>query len=159
MGSAARSEGPDAGDGGRTAPRPGGPGGLLLVGIDDTETEAGLERLGHHLVGVATALEARHQVASGRFDAMVTDVDLGDDDGIELVRWVRAAGLSLPIVIVSTRSEPRLVVAGLDAGADDFVIRPIPVEILDAQLNALLRRWRGRPIGRCDGGSGERRTS
>jgi two-component system, OmpR family, response regulator QseB len=130
----------------------------LVVGIDDPEAEAGLERLGHRLIGVATALEARQEVSSGRFDAMVTDVDLGDDDGIELVRWVRAAGLSLPVVIVSSRSEPRLVVAGLDAGADDFVIRPIPVEILDAQLNALLRRWRARPRGRWGDGSDERPT-
>src|SRR5262249_50765172 len=81
---------------------------------------------------------------SGEIDAVVLDVWLPDADGTSLCRAWRLAGLSFPIIMLTARTEVAARVAGLDAGADDYLGKPFAVAELRARLSALLRRG-GRP--------------
>lgn len=78
--------------------------------------------------------------ASGLYDAVVLDVMLPLMDGFEVCRSLRAAGVSTPVLMLTARSETRDKVAGLDAGADDYLTKPFDPEELLARLRALTRR-------------------
>src|SRR5262249_55097155 len=87
------------------------------------------------------ALAAIEQAAP---DVVVLDVAMPGVDGIEACRRVRAHGLALPILLLTARDGIGDRVAGLDAGADDYLVKPFAVEELLARLRALLRR--GGPV-------------
>src|SRR6202048_5199220 len=73
-------------------------------------------------------------------DAIVLDVAMPRMDGIEVCRRLRAAGDSTPILLVTARAAVAARVTGLDAGADDYLVKPFALEELLARLRALLRR-------------------
>lgn len=77
---------------------------------------------------------------SGLYDAVLLDVMLPGMDGIELCRTLRQQGVSTPVLMLTARSETRSKVAGLDAGADDYLTKPFDPEELLARLRALTRR-------------------
>lgn len=77
------------------------------------------------------------------FDAAIIDLGLPEIDGISLIRQIRSANKSFPILILTARGDWRDKVAGLDAGADDYVVKPFQLEEIVARLNALLRRAAG----------------
>ena len=72
--------------------------------------------------------------------AVVLDVTMPDLDGVTVVRRLRAEGVDVPVCILSARDEVADRVAGLEAGADDYLVKPFALEELTARLNALLRR-------------------
>ena len=74
------------------------------------------------------------------YDLLIVDLALPAMSGIDVVRQVRAKGLSVPILILTARDALQSRVEGLDAGADDYLTKPFEVEELDARLRALLRR-------------------
>ena len=74
------------------------------------------------------------------YDAIVLDIMLPGMDGIEVCRTLRSKGISTPVIILTARSEIRDKVAGLDAGADDYLTKPFDPEELCARLRALTRR-------------------
>ncbi len=74
------------------------------------------------------------------YDAIVLDVMLPEMDGMEVCRTLRAKGISTPVIMLTARSEVRDKVAGLDAGADDYLTKPFNPEELCARLRALTRR-------------------
>jgi two-component system response regulator QseB len=108
--------------------------------------------------GVAKAMRADgwavDQVGDGRtatstvrdapYDLMLLDLGLPGRDGIEVLRAVRAAGLVLPVLIVTARDAVADRVAGLDAGADDYLVKPFDLDELGARVRALVRRGSGR---------------
>ena len=73
-------------------------------------------------------------------DAVILDVLMPGVDGLEVCRRVRSAGKKLPVLMLTARTEVEDRVAGLDAGADDYVVKPFALEELLARLRALLRR-------------------
>lgn len=77
------------------------------------------------------------------YDAAIIDLGLPEIDGISLIRQIRAAGGNFPILILTARGDWQDKVAGLDAGADDYVVKPFQLEEILARLNALLRRAAG----------------
>jgi len=77
---------------------------------------------------------------AGGHDALVIDVMLPKRDGIELVRALREAGVAAPVLLLTARDRTEDKVAGLDAGADDYVTKPFDFSELAARLRALLRR-------------------
>lgn len=81
------------------------------------------------------------------YDLAVVDLGLPGVDGIEVVRHLRARGFQAPILILTAEDALNSRVAGLDAGADDYVTKPFEVEELEARLRALLRR-RAAPVNR-----------
>lgn len=77
------------------------------------------------------------------YDAAIIDLGLPGMDGISLIKAVRAKGKTFPVLILTARDNWTDKVAGLDAGADDYVVKPFQIEEIKARLNALMRRAAG----------------
>ncbi len=116
----------------------------VLVVDDDRSIRDALERglrlEGFDVSAVASGEEALAVADSNPTDVVVLDVGLAGIDGVEVVRRIRAAGNDVPICILSARVEVGDRVIGLEAGADDYLVKPFVLEELVARLNALLRR-------------------
>ena len=120
----------------------------LLVVEDDPRLGRLLTRLltaDRHVVDLATdGLEAVDLLAANpAFDAVILDVGLPGIDGFEVARQVRAAGSTVPILMLTARDSLTDRVDGLDAGADDYLVKPFAYEELVARLRAILRRVGG----------------
>ena len=100
--------------------------------------KASLETEGFQIVAAETAAQALKEAAQAKPDLMILDLGLPDQDGIEVIRQVRAAG-ALPIIVLSVRNDEPGKVAALDAGADDYMVKPFGVEELLARVRAALR--------------------
>ncbi|MDX6729250.1 MAG: two-component system, OmpR family, response regulator MprA [Baekduia sp.] len=87
--------------------------------------------------------EALERVATGRYDAVLLDVSMPVLDGLEACRRLRAAGDRTPVLMLTARDSVDDRVAGLDAGADDYLVKPFALRELQARLRALLRRVEG----------------
>jgi two-component system response regulator MprA len=87
--------------------------------------------------------EALDRVAVARYDAIVLDVSMPLLDGLEACRRMRAAGDRTPVLMLTARDSVDDRVAGLDAGADDYLVKPFALRELQARLRALLRRVDG----------------
>ncbi|MEV7180328.1 response regulator transcription factor [Kitasatospora sp. NPDC093679] len=117
---------------------------LLLVEDDDGLRAAlvlALGGLGHEVLGSPDGDDALRVLAAGarQVDCVVLDVMLPGSDGFEVCRRIRRAG-TLPIIMLTARSEPIDVVVGLECGADDYVAKPVEPRVLDARIKAVLRR-------------------
>lgn len=116
--------------------------GLLLVeddpGIRTTLTRA-LTQLGHAVTAVSSAAEAITNIASNPPDLMVLDLGLPDLDGREVLRVARAIS-PLPVIIATARDDDAETIRLLDAGADDYLVKPFSAVQLDARIRAVLRR-------------------
>jgi two-component system response regulator MprA len=121
----------------------------ILVVDDDRAVRDSLRRsLAFNGYDVDTAndgLEALDRVAQQRPDALVLDVMMPRVGGLETCRRLRADGDDLPILVLTARDSVADRVAGLDAGADDYLVKPFDLEELLARLRALLRRSTPRP--------------
>lgn len=102
---------------------------------------------------VSSAAQARQTLPSGHFDAVVLDLGLPDGDGMQLLQQWRAAGCALPVLILTARDTVEQRVAGLQAGADDYLVKPFDLSELVARLHALQRRMAGRSIDRIEHGA------
>ncbi len=131
-----------------TAPGAGGP--HLLVVEDEEPTRKSLatylRRRDYRVEEAATAQEALRCWDSQRPDAILLDLGLPDRDGIEVIRRVRRES-AVPIIILSARGDERDRIAGLDAGADDYLGKPFSVDELNARIRAVLRRAGGPAAG------------
>jgi len=116
---------------------------LLLV-EDETRLASSLQqrltREGFAVDHVGNAREADAGLATVPYDAAVIDLRLPDGDGLDLIARVRARGVSLPILVLTARDAVSDRVAGLDAGADDYLVKPFATAELVARIKALLRR-------------------
>jgi DNA-binding response OmpR family regulator len=124
----------------------------VLVVDDEPAIREALERAlrlaGFAVSAVASGKAALAAIAAAPPAAVVLDVVLGDLDGREVTRRLRAGGEEVPICILSARDEVADRVAGLRAGADDYLVKPFAPEELVARLHALLRRRPAAPPGR-----------
>jgi two-component system response regulator QseB len=120
---------------------------LLLV-EDDRLIGRGVQETlrdeGYAVDWVRDGAEALVHASSGVHDLVILDLGLPTTDGIEVLRRLRAGASLVPILIVSARDAPHARVAGLDAGADDYLIKPFDLDELSARIRALLRRRSGR---------------
>lgn len=91
--------------------------------------------------------------ANDGFNVLVVDVGLPGMSGIELVRALRARSIATPILILTARSSWQEKVEGLNAGADDFIVKPVRTEELVARLHALARRAAGHSATRVTAGN------
>jgi two-component system, OmpR family, response regulator MprA len=100
-----------------------------------------LELEGYDVELAADGEEALERLASnGEPDAVILDILMPKMDGLEVCRRMRREGLRLPVLMLTARDEVENRVAGLDAGADDYVTKPFALEELLARMRALLRR-------------------
>ncbi|MEU8587350.1 response regulator transcription factor [Streptomyces sp. NPDC048664] len=123
---------------------PGAPPPRVLVVDDDPEVRAaledGLELEGFTVLGVADGHAALVAVADWEPDAMVLDVMMPVVDGLAVCRRLRALGDRVPILVLTALDAVSDRVDGLDAGADDYLVKPFALDELAARLRALLRR-------------------
>ena len=116
----------------------------ILVVDDDAGVRQAVGRAlafeGYVVTQAGDGAEALRLTAAARPDAMVVDVVMPEVGGLEVCRELRARGDDLPILVLTARHSVADRVAGLDAGADDYLVKPFALEELLARLRALLRR-------------------
>ncbi|MEV0171010.1 response regulator transcription factor [Streptomyces sp. NPDC050803] len=116
----------------------------VLLAEDDRAIRHALERAltleGYRVVAVADGVEALAQAHTSPPDVLVLDVMMPGIDGLQVCRVLRAEGDRTPILMLTALVETQDRIAGLDAGADDYVVKPFDVEEVFARLRALLRR-------------------
>lgn len=120
---------------------------LLLVEDDPALGEGvrtGLRQEGYTIDWLQDGASALHALQTEEFDLVVLDLGLPRLDGIELLKRLRGGGASLPVLILTARDATEDRIAGLDAGADDYLVKPFDLNELKARLRALLRRSTGR---------------
>jgi two-component system, OmpR family, copper resistance phosphate regulon response regulator CusR len=105
----------------------------------------GLREEGFRVTGASSAEAAEVALRAGSFSGIVLDLRLPQKDGSDFLRELRTAGNSLPVLILTARDSIKSRVAGLDAGADDYLTKPFSFAELVARLRALLRRQRNPP--------------
>lgn len=125
-------------------PRPYPPGvpRILLI-EDDSEIRRlvadSMARVGHDIVTSATAMEGLQSAVADQPDLVVMDLGLPDLDGAELLRMLRAVS-AVPVIVATARGDDESVVHLLDAGADDYLVKPYSTAQLEARVRAVLRR-------------------
>jgi two-component system response regulator MprA len=136
----------------------------VLIVDDDRALRDALRRAlvlgGYEIVPADSGEAALAQAAAAAPDAVVLDIGLPDIDGLEVCRRLRGAGNRVPVLMLTARDAVEDRIDGLDAGADDYLVKPFDVGELQARLRALLRRSgvNGDPTGlvfeelRLDGG-------
>lgn len=116
---------------------------LLLVEDNDRLSEfleKGLADAGFAVDRAGTLAEAEASLDASRFDAVILDLGLPDGDGLTLLKSRRAGGDRTPMLILTARDGVSDRVGGLNAGADDYLVKPFAMEELVARVKALLRR-------------------
>ena len=123
---------------------------MRLLIIEDEPALA--SRLSDALTGAGYAVDSAADGGRGDFavrtedyDAVLLDLGLPQVDGLTLVRAWRAAGLGVPVLVLTARGSWHEIVEGMDSGADDYVAKPFRVEEVLARLRALIRRASGQP--------------
>jgi DNA-binding response OmpR family regulator len=119
----------------------------VLVAEDDPGISEPLVRAlgreGYDVQHVTDGPTALHAALSGRADLLVLDLGLPGMDGLDVCRALRSHGSTLPVLVLTARSDEPDLVVGLDAGADDYVAKPFRVAELLARVRAQLRRASG----------------
>ncbi|TFV55527.1 response regulator transcription factor [Geodermatophilus sp. DF01-2] len=122
----------------------------LLVVEDDERIRTALIRAlrdrGHAVSSARTALSGLQVAVEERPDLVVLDLGLPDLDGTELLRMLRAVS-AVPVIVATARDDDGSVVQALDAGADDYVVKPFSSGQLEARIRAVLRRAAGADSG------------
>jgi DNA-binding response OmpR family regulator len=111
-----------------------------------------LRESGHTAVGCHDGPGALEAARDPQLDAVVLDVMLPGMDGVEVCRTLRSEGNDVPVILLTARGAVSERVAGLDAGADDYVVKPFAMEELHARLRAISRRRPPEPGGRLQVG-------
>ncbi|RZK99489.1 MAG: response regulator transcription factor [Rubrivivax sp.] len=119
---------------------------LLLVEDDamiGNAVKRGLGQAGYAVDWVTDGRAAELSLANGVYDLAILDLGLPKQDGMAVLAALRSRGDSMPILIASARDTVRDRIAGLDAGADDYLLKPFDLDELLARVRALLRRHAG----------------
>ena len=103
----------------------------------------GLQKAGFVVDDAADGKAGLFYALENEYDAAIIDLGLPLLDGISVIRKLRESGRKYPVLILTARGDWQDKVAGLDAGADDYVVKPFRLEEIQARLNALLRRAAG----------------
>lgn len=118
---------------------------MHIVLVEDDEviretTQIGLERFGYTVTAFADGREGFEFVTAHGADAVLLDLMLPTMNGASITRAIRE-GSTIPIIIVSARSDPIDIVQALEAGADDYLTKPFDMQVLNARIRAVVRRF------------------
>ena len=115
----------------------------ILIAEDEERIAAfvakGLRAHGYEASAVMTGEAALARIETGGIDLLVLDLGLGDMDGFEVLRYLRAEGYELPVIVLTARSSVTDTVTGLESGADDYMAKPFRFEELLARVRLRLR--------------------
>ena len=128
---------------------------LLLVEDDPmigAGVQSGLRQEGHTVDWVRDGKAAELALASGVHEMLLLDLGLPHKSGLELLSGLRRQGLDLPVLVITARDSVADRVKGLDAGADDYLVKPFDLDELSARIRALMRRRAGRASPRIEHG-------
>lgn len=128
---------------------------ILLVEDDPAlagSLKQGLQQMGFTVESSADGLEADAILGLRTFDLVVLDLGLPGLSGMEVLKRFRKRGTTTPLLILTARDALQERVAGLKAGADDYVLKPFDFEELEARLQALLRRTQSERSGYIEAG-------
>jgi two-component system OmpR family response regulator/two-component system response regulator QseB len=121
----------------------------ILIAEDDPllgdGLRSGLRQAGFQVDWVRDGEAADRELRSNEYAAAVLDLGLPRCDGLEVLRRARHAGVRAPVLVLTARDAIPDRVLGLDAGADDYVVKPVDLQELAARLRALVRRSHGQP--------------
>ncbi|MBK9605866.1 MAG: winged helix-turn-helix domain-containing protein [Betaproteobacteria bacterium] len=106
---------------------------------------AGLRQLGFQVDWVRDGMAAERELRAEPYAAAVLDLGLPLKDGMDVLAAVRRAGVALPVLVLTARDAVPERIRGLDAGADDYIVKPVDLHELAARLRALVRRAHGQP--------------
>lgn len=129
----------------------------ILLAEDDAllgdGLRAGLRQLGFQVDWVRDGNAAERELSTGDYAAAVLDLGLPFKDGLDVLRDVRALKVTTPVLVLTARDAVPDRIAGLDLGADDYVLKPVDLNELGARLRALVRRSHGQvqDVLRCGG--------
>jgi DNA-binding response OmpR family regulator len=119
----------------------------LLVADDERDitraVKAMLEHSGYAVDTVDNGADALSYAQSGAYDGVILDVMMPGQDGLSVLRELRRCGVTLPVLLLTARGELDDRVAGLEAGADDYLPKPFAMAELLARVRAMLRRREG----------------
>ncbi|WP_309398439.1 response regulator transcription factor [Cerasicoccus maritimus] len=121
---------------------------MKILAVEDERKIAdfirsGLEAEGHVVDLAHSGTEGLNQARAQSYDAVVLDIMLPEQDGLDVLRSMRREGLNMPVVLVTARGQVEDRVEGLQLGADDYLVKPFYVEELAARLQAVSRRTSG----------------
>ncbi|SCK31215.1 DNA-binding response regulator, OmpR family, contains REC and winged-helix (wHTH) domain [Streptomyces sp. AmelKG-E11A] len=130
---------------------------VLLI-EDDASVRDGMElvlrRHGYDVDTAATGEEALDLLdgpGGGKVELAVLDLMLPGIDGFEVCRRIRARTTAMPVIMLTARGDDQDIVTGLEAGADDYVVKPVTAPVLEARIRAALRRAEPSPAGPAPG--------
>ncbi len=128
----------------------------ILVVEDDQILGDGLTRAlresSYAVDWAKSGAEADRIVSQTDYDAVILDLGLPELDGLEVLRRLRQRGARVPVLILTARDAVGDRVAGLDLGADDYLVKPFELTELEARLRALIRRSQGETTGQIEFG-------
>ncbi len=116
---------------------------LLLV-EDDVRLSQGLVELfqknRYGIDAVYTGNDALKYARSGIYDALILDISSPEADSLDLLKKMREKNIQTPIILLSSKTEPKDIVLGLDSGADDYITKPFTTDVLLARVRSVTRR-------------------
>lgn len=118
---------------------------VLLIEDDPSIREGvglGLRRRGHEVAAAATGEEGLALIAGFRPELVLLDLMLPGINGVQVCRRIRETS-QVPIIMLTARGDDFDIVVGLEAGADDYIVKPARTEIIEARVKAVLRRLKG----------------
>jgi two-component system, OmpR family, response regulator len=123
---------------------------MRILLIEDDEALGGAVRehvasLGHGVDWTRSRGEAREAIATTSYELLLLDLNLPDGGGLDFLKAMRRAGNSTPVIIVTAQDQIASRIEGLNAGADDYLIKPFDLSELSARLGAVARRYGGNP--------------
>jgi two-component system OmpR family response regulator/two-component system response regulator QseB len=120
----------------------------ILLAEDDallgSGLRAGLDQRGFQVDWVRDGVAAERELLSAQHQAAVLDIGLPRQDGLAVLKAVRARGIDTPVLVLTARDAVTQRIEGLNLGADDYVVKPVDLDELAARLHALVRRAHGK---------------
>jgi two-component system, OmpR family, response regulator QseB len=120
---------------------------VLVVEDDQMIAEAirtALQQDGYTVEWIADGASSAAVLATSSFDIVLLDLGLPRRSGLEVLRQARRQGVTTPVIIITARDDVQSRVAGLDSGADDYLVKPFDLDELAARMRSVLRRGAGR---------------
>jgi len=124
-------------------------GACILIVEDDAAIRVGLEdsvaHFGYRVDACADGIDGERRAVQGDYDLVLLDLALPGRDGMQVLAGIRTARPTLPVIVLTARGSVEQRVAGLRAGADDYLVKPFSLQELGARIEAVLRRSAERP--------------